>query len=374
MIPGEVGGTETYLCKTIEAICHRFPETKLTIFTNFENHLKFSSMLSKYPQTVLWNLNFHAKNRYVRILREQIELPIKAKKSGIHVLWNPGYTAPIFTHFPQVVTIHDMQYKRHPEDLTPVARFTTDFLIKAAARRVQAFITVSNFSKKEITRFTSIPEAKIHVTPLGVEMIQFKDKACVERLEPLSRWLSSSEKYILTVANTYPHKNLHTLVQAFTRIEDKIPHKLVMLGKPRLGEKHLIESLSGMSNPDRVIRISRLSRQDLFSLYRCSDLFVFPSLYEGFGLPVLEAMMCEVPVITTKMASIPEVGGSHVIYVEQPTPESFSEKILEVMDWEKAFRRKFIKHAKNWATKFSWRDTGEKTMEILMQAATSEKK
>jgi len=319
--------------------------------------------------TISSRLNFHATNRYVRIFCEQMELPLKARKVGVHVLWNPGYTAPIFTPCPQVLSILDMQYRRHPEDLTPIARIATDLLIKRTQQKVRQFITISRFSKSEIIHFTSIPHDKIHVTPLAVEDVDQNNKTRVELLELVSKWLEPDVPYLLTIANSYPHKNIHTLVEAFERIEKQIPHRLVIVGKPRLGEGRLIESLSKISDPKRVVRIYGLSRPALFSLYRCAALFVFPSLYEGFGLPILEAMISETPVVTTKMASIPEVGGNCAVYVDKPTAEAFAEKILQVLGWDPAYRSSFLSEAKKWAKTFSWKRTAEKTVEILIQAA-----
>lgn len=360
LIPGEVGGTETYLCKTLDAVCRIFPTIRLTLFTNIENHPVLCSMLSRYPQVGFSKLNFQAANRPIRIVREQTELPCKARKAGIDVMWNPGCTAPFMCHSPQVVTIHDMQYKMHPEDLSWSARLVTDLLIKAAAKRAHKFITISNFSKTEIIRFTSIPEEQLYVTPLAADDIGCDGK----KLDILQ-----DTPYILTVANSYPHKNLHTLVDAFSRIEDKIPHRLVIVGKPRRGEKKLIESISRISDPNRVLRIQGLSHAELLSLYQSADLFVFPSLYEGFGLPVLEAMMAEVPVVTTRMASIPEVGGKYAIYVAKPTPEAFSQTILETMGWDRAYRSAFTAAAKRWAKTFSWEKTAEKTIQVLTDTA-----
>ncbi len=310
LIPGEVGGSETYLCKTLEAICRRFSAIKMTVFTNIENHSMLFSLLSRYPNASMSLLNFKAGNRFFRILREQTELPVRARKAGIDVLWSPGYTAPVLAPCPQVLSILDMQYRRYPEDLTRIARTVTDLLIKCAERCVQQFITISQFSKSEIIHFTTIPQDKIHVTPLATENENNSQKTKAELFGDTSKWMKSSKPYILAVANSYPHKNLHTLVESFSQLENRIPHRLVIVGKPRLGERHLIESLSRISNPERVIRIHGVPRSDLFSLYRCADLFVLPSLYEGFGLPILEAMMCEIPVITTKMGAIPEVGGT----------------------------------------------------------------
>ncbi len=365
LIPGEVGGSETYLCKTLDAICRNYKTIRITLFTNKENHQFLEAIFGKCEQVTFSNLHFKASNRLMRILREQIELPIKAKKEKVHVLWSPGYTAPFFSPCAQVLTIHDMQYKRHPEDLSPLARLVMDILIKMAAHKVDQFLTISQFSKSEIMRFTSIPKEKIHVTHLAADDIAYKKPTDPELPSIVTKRIPANEKYILTVANSYPHKNLHTLVDAYAKIMDQIPHHLIIVGKPRLGEGLLTQRIEKLQKPDRITRISRLDKNELTAFYQGADLFVFPSLYEGFGLPILEAMMCGVPVITTKKASIPEVGGKSVIYVDAPTAEAFSKKILEVLSWDKACRSDFTIAAKHWAKQFSWEKTAAKTMHFL---------
>ncbi|MBW2043187.1 MAG: glycosyltransferase family 4 protein [Deltaproteobacteria bacterium] len=368
LIPGEVGGTETYLCKILEAACRRFPEIKITVFSNVENHSLMQTITSIHSHSTVSRLNFRAGNRYMRIFREQTELPARVRACGADVLWNPGYTAPLVSACPQVVTIHDMQYKRHPEDLTWIARMTTDLLIKIASKRVHRYIAISEFSKSEIIRFTSIPAEKIHVTLLAAE----EETAPISSLPvALKSRVSPDAPYILTVANSYPHKNLHTLVDAFEIIKDQIPHCLVIVGKPRFGEDALQKSLAKVSSLNRVVRILELSRDELFSLYRNADVFVFPSLYEGFGLPVLEAMMCGAPVVTTRMASIPEVGGDCVIYVDSPTPQNFARKVIEVIGWDQKRRFRFTQAAKTRAKTFSWEKTAEQTIHVLVDAANT---
>jgi glycosyltransferase involved in cell wall biosynthesis len=143
---------------------------------------------------------------------------------------------------------------------------------------------------------------------------------------------------------------------------------LVIVGKPRLGEGDIARSFLKLANPDRVTRIDRLTHIELTAFYQAADLFVFPSLYEGFGLPVLEAMMSGVPVVTTPRASIPEVGGKYAVYVNAPTPEEFASKILEILSWSPEYRAQFASSAKNWAKQFSWEKTATQTLISLKTA------
>jgi len=365
LIPGEVGGTETYLRQTLLAIAKHFPGVELVLFTNKENDSVLRKDLAKFKQTEFVQLDFKASNRYARIIREQLELPFKVRKSGVDVLWSAGYTAPFFSACPQAVTIHDMQYKRHPEDLSFLARCVSDVLIRMACLRCDSVIAVSQFTKNEIIEFSSVRKDSVFVIHEGVDPFFQKKPHNKEVRSVLKELLPWEVPYILCVSNTYPHKNVHMLVDAFSHIMDVIPHNLVLVGKPRLGEKTLQISLEKAGSSLRIHRFYGLPLEKIRALYHGADLFVMPSAYEGFGLPILESMMAEVPVITTRKASIPEVAGKYAQYVEPLSSEQLAKAIIDVTKWDDKFRSHWIKDAKCWALKFSWEKTAEKTMDAL---------
>jgi len=365
LIPGEVGGTETYLRQTLLAIAKHFPGVELVLFTNKENDSVLRKDLAKFKQTEFVQLDFKASNRYARIIREQLELPFKVRKSGVDVLWSAGYTAPFFSVCPQAVTIHDMQYKRHPEDLSFLARCVSDVLIRMACLRCDSVIAVSQFTKNEIIEFLSVRKDSVFVIHEGVDPFFQKKLHNKEVRSVLKELLPWEVPYILCVSNTYPHKNVHMLVDAFSHIMDVIPHNLVLVGKPRLGEKTLQISLEKAGSSLRIHRFYGLPLEKIRALYHGADLFVLPSVYEGFGLPILESMMAGVPVITTRKASIPEVAGKYAQYVESLSSEQLAKTIIDVTKWDDKFRSHWIKDAKCWALKFSWEKTAEKTMDAL---------
>ncbi len=374
MIPGEVGGSETYLCETLAAIASGFPDLELVLFTNAENDDALRQRFEPFRQVEFRSLGFHASNRYARIIREQLSLPRAAGAARVDVLWSPGYTAPFSAPCPQVVSILDMQYKSHPEDLTLPARLVTEVLVKAAARNARRIIAISEFGKNEIVRYTAAAPASIHVTPLAADPAYARRLGPTELRERLPFLVPSDAPYLLCVANTYPHKNVHTLVKAFARLETEIPHYLVLVGKPRLGEYALQDAVRQLTNRPRFVRILEARQSDLIALYQQADLFVFPSLYEGFGLPVLEAMTAGAPVVTTRMASIPEVGGDCVCYLDRGTEDDLAEKIRQMVDLSRqpAQRVKWVSRAASRAARFSWTETAARTVQCL-KAACAEK-
>jgi glycosyltransferase involved in cell wall biosynthesis len=160
---------------------------------------------------------------------------------------------------------------------------------------------------------------------------------------------------------------VHTLIEAFGRIQEKVPHQMVLVGKPRLGEPDVQKALRKVPDPSRVRRLLRVEYEDLFALYQGAGLFVFPSLYEGFGLPVLEAMMSGVPVLTTKCGSIPEVGGDRVCYFDHTNPADLDRQMVQIISWKDDERKARVTEAQKYACQFSWQQTAEKTMECLMK-------
>lgn len=369
MIPGEVGGTETYLRQTLIEIAAQFPKHPLVLFTNNENHVTFERDLADFGHVTLAPLKFNAVNRAARIIREQTTLPDAAKRNGVKVLWSPGYTAPYGCACPQVVTIPDMQYKTHPQDLTRVARVVTDLLVNAAARRCQRIIALSEFSRGEILRFTAAQGDRVDVVPLAASP-EFGAMLSLERRrELLAPLLPADRPYLLSVAASYPHKNLPALVRAFNAIQAAVPHTLALVGNDGLGEGALQEALRELPEPSRVVRLRKVPRAALIALYQGCDVFVFPSLYEGFGLPVLEAMTAGVPVVTTRYGSIPEVGGDAVAYFDPMTEGALAAGLLKTIRQPSDDRSRAINRGQELARRFSWAGTARQTVAALAKAA-----
>jgi len=368
LIPGEVGGTETYLRQTLLAMAENSPAVSLVLFTNRENDPVLRNDLGRFKQVEFVLLDFMASNRYARIVREQIELPGKVKSAGVDVLWSPGYTAPLSCSCPQVVTIPDMQYKTFPRDLTLLARLVTDFLVKMAVRRSRRIIAISNFSRDEINRYTGADKNKIDVTHLAANQAAGEIIPENKRKAILSELVPGDRPYILSVANTYPHKNIHSLVKAFAGIMGKVPHNLVLVGNARLGEEEVQAALCSIPDKKRVIRLQKLPVQQITALYQGCDVFVFPSLYEGFGLPVLEAMKAGVPAIAARCGSVVEVGGKEIEYFDPCQTGGLETKIIQILGWSAEERGRRTAAARERAATFSWKRTAGQTVESIERA------
>lgn len=356
-LPGEVGGTETYLRETLRALVRRTEPPHLVLFTNVENDGK---LRGEFPQAEFVPLGVAATNRFGRILAEQFQLPRRVRRAGVDVLWSPGYTAPFRCAAPQVVTMHDMQYKRFPADVSWLAARTMDVLYPGAVRNSTAIVAPSEFARREIVEFAGADPARVFVTLEGAD-------PAFREIQPRPA-SAGAGPYLLCVAHTYPHKNVGVLVRAFNRLAAEIPHRLVLAGKARLGEPEVAAALKE-SPPGCVVRLPGLAWRELIGLYQHADWFVFPSLYEGFGLPVLEAMLAGAPVLTTREASIPEIGGDAVRYADGRSEEAFAAALREALALPRGERDRLVAAARARAAAFTWEASAERLWRVLTKAA-----
>ncbi len=365
MVPGDVGGTEIFLRRTLQSIALTQPDIELVLFTTIDNNEVLQEDLKAHKKVEFHKLNFKASCRPARIIAEQTVLPFRVKQAGVDVLWSPGYTAPRFCSCPQVVTIPDLQYKTHPEDLSWLELKVIDRLVKSACRYCNAIITISEFSKKEVVRFGFAPREKVFPVHLGVES-SFGEP--VELDKEVQQQLGLNGKpYLLCVAHTYPHKKVQLLVEAYAKVQEQVPYDLVLVGKERRGEAEVCTQLAQVMDQDRVHRFQGLSFSSIIYLFQNAEVFVLPSSYEGFGLPVLEAMMAKTPVITTKEASIPEIGGEDVIYLDDLSSDSLAESIRDLSIMSLDVKKDLVKRAHERAAIFTWEKCAQGTVDVAQR-------
>ena len=318
--------------------------------------------LNKFPWTKnIKIINFHAE---IYSLKEQFYFPFKIPKTDL--FWCPHFNAPFFPIRAKriLTTIYDVNHLANKSSSSFIKWAYAKLLYSSAVVRSEKIITISEFSKNELIKHTNVKQDKICVIFCGVDHKLFSNKK-------KSNIKSLPKKYILYVGNIKPHKNLITLLKAYNVLPEKIKNefKLVILGKKE-----------GFITPDleifRFIDKNNLMKDTFFTghikdeevpgVYQKANLFVFPSLYEGFGLPILEAMVSEVPVLSSNKTSLPEVGGDSVIYFDPNKVDDLAKKINKyILNTE--LLKSYIDKGKLHARLFSWEKASKKHISIIKQ-------
>ncbi|RZS99281.1 glycosyltransferase family 4 protein [Aquimarina brevivitae] len=294
-------------------------------------------------------ISFKAK---VYSITEQLLFPVKVPKCD--VFWSPHFNAPLFPVNAKIkiVTIHDINHLANPHYFSLLKRKWAKLLYYNAICKSKKIITVSNFSKLEILKHFNIAPNKIVVIPGGIhqDFAKNSDKRKIDTLP---------EKYILFVGNIKPHKNLITLLKAYVQLNDEIKslYRIVILGRKDgfiTGDPTIFEFISKHHLQDKVIFTGQVADDTVPSIYKTANLFVFPSLYEGFGLPLLEAMACGIPVISSNSTSLPEVGGEAVLYFDPSNATDLKDKIEGVLSNEEV-QNELIAKGYSQIQNFSWK-------------------
>ncbi len=282
-------------------------------------------------------------------------------------------TLPMDLIRPTVVTIHDVIPLKFPEQYPSGIKGNLRFnKQKLALRTVNAIVTDSEASKRDIIDLLGVPEFKVHVIYLAASPDLVAQP--VAKIKAIRKKYGLPQKYVLYVGDINYNKNIPQLIKMVKYLDSDM--KLVCVGKnfvaQDIPEWSWIETQLALSDvADRVIFLNTVltdSLEDLAAIYSGAVCYIQPSLYEGFGLPVLEAMQCRTPVIASDVSSLPEVGGEHALYLE-PTAEKLAEKVMEVNSWSKTKRLAWTRGAYKWSQNFSWEKTAKKTAEIYKQIA-----
>lgn len=309
---------------------------------------------------------------------EQIFLPIAAGHEKLDILHCTGNTTPIYSPVPIVQTLHDIIFMDPiPKTDSLYQRFGNyyrRFIVPIVSKKSQAIITVSEHEKHRIIERLQIPENRIHVIHNGINS-RFKKIDDKYILESFTQKYNLPEQYILFIGNNSYRKNPERVLQAFAKYCNKKKPNALALVTPGLSRNYVNEYLKiineeGVQN--HIYTPGYIDSNDLPLLYSCSKLFLFPSLSEGFGMPVLEAMACGVPVITSNISSLPEIANKSAKLIDPNSTEAIEEAIEELLENPGLMADLSAKGLRQ-AEKFRWNKVAEKTMEIYEQVYNKKK-
>lgn len=295
-------------------------------------------------------------------IKEQLELPLKIPKCDI--FWSPHYNIPILpirAKF-RVVTIHDAFHLAFYDTLNFIQKIYAKTILNQALSRSDIALSVSNFSRSEILKYTKT-DKNIFIVPNAIDERRFNNHCDSAILEAVAREYKLPENFILFVGNVKPHKNLKNLLFAL----DKTELNLVIVGKKDgfiTSDSDILETIEKNNLTERIFFTGYVKDADIAAIYNLAKLFVFPSLYEGFGIPPIEAQACGCPVVCSNAASLPEVCGDSVLYFDPHNVEDIRSKIQAVLNDENLRNELCVKGFEN-IKRFSWERSAKQIIEIM---------
>jgi glycosyltransferase involved in cell wall biosynthesis len=295
-----------------------------------------------------------------RILWEQTGLVLEARREKIDLLHGVDFSRPLAYRGRMVNTIHDLSPFADGHYIPSARRTYVKALMSSVARRSLVLITVSEFSRRQIIDRFSVEEDRVFAIAHGVT--QGNGAACLKADPP----------FLLFVGILENRKNLVRLVEAFRLLRERrrIPHRLVLAGKSGHGWEDIRAAIEKQGIGNSVDVPGYVSNEEIARLYRSAEVFVFPSVYEGFGLPVLEAMACGTPVACSNATSLPEVGGDAVVYFDPHSVEEMASAIERVID-SPSLRAELREKGLRQAAKFTWEECARKHVEVYRRVLAS---
>lgn len=353
---GSMHGIARYVYQHLQCLKSSKVEDEFFIFVNHNSPLHKTA----WPEHMKL---VDVKGSWISV-RQQIELPYLLKKLNIDLFHAPSFMAPIICPCRLLMTIHDLNHMVLPQFYTLFHQLYYQVFVRSCIKKSEFIITVSEFSKDEIVRNLSIDPEKVFVTYNGVSD-NYRPVLDREQLQYVRDIYELPEKFIFCLANNKPHKNVHQLVRAYCYSNLTIP---LVLACPV--DASLIQIAENYGKKHLLYFSKFIAEEHLPSVYSMTHLFVFPSTYEGFGLPPLEALACGAPVVAARSSSLPEVVGDCAVFAD-PFDYQDIARALELGCNDQGLRSKLQRQGQAHVEKFSWSKMSKHTLEIYHRCFTS---
>ena len=306
------------------------------------------------PATPVWWMN--------------VTLPRALQKDDVSCYFGPNFLKPIVNPAPSVVVVHDLVHRVHPETHTTAYRWYLRTLLPASVRTADHVVTVSKSTKRDLQRFHNIPDNRVSVAyPAAADRFKPRDIPHSER-ERLREEYDLPDDFILFVGNIEPRKNLSNLVRAVRTLPTDIRVPLVVVGQDHVPDPEFKELLTADWTTELVRRPGYVPDDDLPLLYNLASVFAYPSIYEGFGIPPLEAMQSGTPVVTSDRSSLPEVVGDAGVTVDPTDPDAIASGILRVLR-DEGFATQRRELGLERSSQFSWDETARTICDTIAEVS-----
>ncbi|MDD4156498.1 MAG: glycosyltransferase family 1 protein [Candidatus Cloacimonetes bacterium] len=347
------GGVKQYIESITSAL---LSVDKTNEYYVFHNNCNYTNNFLSAKNVILESQN--------KLIWDYYLLPKAVKKYNLDLIILPKTVLPFFIHTKSVIVVHDLAYFMPKLNAYPlIDSIYMKFMIKSSLKRTDHIISVSSNTKKDIIKIAGTDEAKIKVISeaADIKYRQITDKSNLNRIKDKYKL---SDKYIFYSGSLSPRKNMIRLLIAYDKIKDKIPHKLVLTGGKSWDDEKVHELIAQLG--DSVIKLGHVLDEDMPFIYNLADLFVYPSLYEGFGLPPLEAMACGCPVVASKSSSIPEVVGDAAIMIDPYNVDEIADAMYSVLT-DMNLNNSMIDKGLNRANIFSWEQSAKHILELIKE-------
>lgn len=356
LIPDVVGGTQTYAMELIRALAALDTQNEYLLLVNRE---AAQLPLVDAPNFRRVVCPVQARRRPVRYAWEQSVLPALLLARRVQLVHSLGYVGPLATPCRHVVTIYDLNYLGHQSLMTSARRNVLSKIVPRVAHAADHVLTASEFSRQQIAQHIGLPPDKITVTLGGTRTLGSETSG---DWSEIARNYGIVGPYAIAFGSRQPHKNLERLLEAFTCIQADVPHTLVLVGHLPEGTD-LRTQIAKAGLASRVIVTGYVPDAHVMPLIANADLFVFPSLYEGFGLPALDAQGAGVALACSTAGSLPEVAGAGAVYFDPCSVEEMAAKMRLCLT-NPELRTELVAKGKTNLARFSWQQTARLTLDV----------
>ena len=356
ILPKKMEGFGHYSYEITKRLCESHPEHEFVLF--FDREVDTSL---KFPGNVKTVVLFPpTRHPFLWILWLEFSLPLALKKHKIDVFWSPDGLCSLLTSVPQVITIHDINFEHYPKDVPWIARLYFQFFFPKFANKAKHVLTVSNYSKEDISKTYSIPEQKISVIYNAPNCL-YKPITEEQKLEVKKEYTFNSD-YFSFVGSIHPRKNIQRLIEGFALAKKDLGDlKLVIVGSAMWKDKFL--TIPKEIEKD-IIFLGHLSLENLTKVTASAFALTYVPYFEGFGIPLVEAMKCGVPILAAEATCLPEVAGNSAIYCDPFDISSIAKGMLELYG-NKNLRKELSQNGLKRCQEFSWNQTAEKVWTCL---------
>jgi glycosyltransferase involved in cell wall biosynthesis len=374
IIPGRSGGVETYVSQLIRRLQHFDSENEYSIVCSSANSGTYPLSSTRFQKKIL--------NAIVLKLLNAVDLtsiPLRRYiASGIYkglglmkgasVLHYPQHVFPHVMRMecPVIITVVDIIHEFFPGNFSMRDLKRREVSHRPSAEAATRIIAISDFTKKTLMEKYGIDSERISVVHLGCdEAFDVEDPVAMEGVK---RKYDLPERFLLYTAATWPHKNHINLIRGMKILKEKygFRDKLILTGFPVAGHDEIMSEISASGLSEDVRFIGYVPERELPPLFKLATLMVFPSLFEGFGIPVVEAMKAGLPVASSNAASLPEVGGDAVLYFDPENPEDISRKVMTLIE-DRDMRGKLVERGIMRASQFTWEKTAVETLKVYKE-------